>query len=121
MAAVVDFDDAGRLLMSAGMRRPASTFTRIVGTAGELRVSNPFHPRPADSVELWVAGERVESWPAADGTAFRHAIEHIHQVMAGLVPPRHLATIDALPQARAMDLVRAGAIGRHDKEGASPQ
>ena len=121
MAAVVDFGDAGRLLMSAGMRRPASTFTRIAGTAGELRVSNPFHPRPTDSVELWVSGERVESWPAAEGTAFRHAIEHIHQVMAGLVPPLHLATIDALPQARAMDLVRAGAIGRHDKEGASPQ
>ena len=56
MAAVVDFDGAGRLLLSAGMARPASTFTRVVGTAGELRVSNPFHPRPVDSVELWVAG-----------------------------------------------------------------
>ena len=115
MAAVLDFEGGLRLLMSAGMRRPASTFTRIVGSAGELRVSNPFHPRPGDSVELWVAGALVESWPAADGTAFSHAIRHIHQVMAGLTPPRHLATVDALPQARAMDLVRSGAVSGPDR------
>jgi len=125
MAAVVDFDGGARLLMSAGMARPASTFTRVVGTAGELRVSNPFHPRPVDSVELWANGERVEMWPAAEGSAFRHAIDHIHQVMAGTAAPRHLATSDALPQARAMDLVRAGAIGGpahpDNQEGTVPQ
>ncbi len=121
MAAVVEFDGACRLLMSAGMARPASTFTRIIGTAGELRISNPFHPVSADSVELWVRGECIESWPAADGTAFRHAMEHIHQVMAGVVPARHLATVDALPQARAMDLVRDAAIRHHDQEGVFPQ
>jgi D-xylose 1-dehydrogenase (NADP+, D-xylono-1,5-lactone-forming) len=121
MAAVVDFDGAGRLLMSAGMARPASTFTRVVGTAGELRITNPFHPRPVDSVELWSQGEQLERWPAADGTAFRHAIDHIHQVMAGVTPARHLATLDALPQARAMDLVRAGAIHDPGQKGSTPQ
>lgn len=110
LAAVLDFPDRFRLVMSAGLRRPASTFTRIVGTEGELRVSNPFHPRPGDSVELWTGGELTQTWPTAGGTAFRHAVDHIHQVMAGLTAPRHLAAVDALPQAEALDLVRADAL-----------
>lgn len=107
-AAVVDFPGRCRLLLSAGLRRPASTFTRIIGTEAELRVSNPFHPLSTDSVELWAHGERVQSWPAANGTAFRYAVQHVHGVIAGEVQPLHLATVDALPQARAMDLVRSG-------------
>lgn len=124
LAAVVDFDDGFRLLMSAGLRRPATTFTRVVGTEGELRISNPFHPLACDLVELWAAGQLVESWPAADGSAFSHAIDHIHQVIGGMTAPLHLATTDALPQARAMDLVRSGAIIRsthHHQEGVIPQ
>ncbi len=107
MAAVVDFPDSFRLVLSAGMRRPPSTFTRIIGSAGELRVSNPFHPRPSDTVELLVDDKSVQSWPAAGGSAFRHAIEHIHAVMAGTEGPRHLAAEDALDQARALDLIRS--------------
>ena len=110
MAAVVDFPDARKLLLSAGLRRAPSTFTRIIGTEAELRVSNPFHPGPADSVELWSGGARVESWPAAEGAAFRHAIEHLHQVLAGTASPVHPAVTDAVPQAVALDLVRAAAV-----------
>ena len=110
MAAVIDFADRLRLLLSAGLRRPASTFTRVIGTDGELRISNPFHPRPTDSIELWSSGAQIRRWPAADGTAFRHAVTHIQAVMAGTAAPRHLAVQDALPQARAMDLLRSTAI-----------
>lgn len=111
LAAVVDFSDRFRLIMSVGFRRPMSMFTRIIGDEGELRLNNPFHPGPSDSVELWAQGALAQSWPAAAGTAFRHAIEHIHSVMAGEVQPLHLAAVDALPQARAMDLVRANTSG----------
>ena len=109
MAAVVDFPPSQRLVMSAGMRRPMSTFTRIVGTAGELRVSNPFHPTAHDTVELWAGRERVETWPAAAGSAFRHAVDHIQAVIAGQATPRHAAVQDAALQARSLDLVRAAA------------
>lgn len=109
-AAVLDFPDGRKLLLSVGLHRAASTFTRIIGTESELRLGNPFHPRPSDSVELWTGGERVESWPTAPGSAFMHAIHYLHQVLAGTAAPIHQATTDALPQAVALDLVRAAAI-----------
>ncbi len=111
MAAVVDFP-GGRLILSAGLHRPASTFTRVIGISGELRVSNPFHPGSADTVELWVDGAAVQIWSAAAGSAFQHAISHIQSVIAGDVMPQHLATADALDQAVAMDLVRAAITER---------
>ncbi|MDQ1719784.1 MAG: hypothetical protein QOE89_3737 [Pseudonocardiales bacterium] len=113
VAAVVDFPDDLRLMLSAGMRRSPSTFTRIIGTQGELRVSNPFHPIETSTVELWVLGDWVQTWPAADGTAFRHALEHIRAVLTSGEAPRYRATEDGLPQARAMDLVRAGVERTH--------
>ena len=108
-AAVVDFPGRRKLLLSVGLHRAASTFTRVIGSDSELRLGNPFHPKPTDSVELWTDGELVQSWPTADGSAFRHAIDHLHQVLAGTVAPLHRATTDALPQAVALDLVRAAA------------
>ncbi|MDT5028629.1 MAG: hypothetical protein QOE61_5055 [Micromonosporaceae bacterium] len=107
VAAVVDFPGERRLVLSAGMRRPMSTFTRIIGGEAEMRASNPFHPTATDSVELWARGAREKSWAPAPGTAFQHAIEHIHQVLAGATQPRHRAVDDAVPQARALDLIRA--------------
>ncbi len=111
VAAVLDFPGGRRLVLSAGMRRPMSTYTRIIGTTGELRVSNPFHPREHDTVELWSEGSLVETWPAAAGTAFRHAVDHIDAVIADGATPRHRAVDDSLGQARALDLVRAAAPG----------
>lgn len=111
MAAVVDFPH-GRLILSAGLHRPASTFTRVVGTVGELRVTNPFHPRAADTVQLWIDGAAVQTWPTAAGSAFQYAITHIQSVIVGETSPQHLATGDALDQAVAMDLVRAAITDR---------
>lgn len=107
MAAVAEFAGDVRLLMSAGMRRSPSTFTRIVGSMGELRVTNPFHPRPGDSVELWVDHELVETWTAGRRTAFEHAIIHVQDVLLGSIRPRHLAVDDAHDQARALELIQS--------------
>jgi predicted dehydrogenase len=108
-AAVVSFPDDLRLIFSVGMRRASSTGTRIIGTDGDLRVSNPYHPTEDDAVELWRSGRYVQSWPADPVRAFEYAVRHVGDVLAGVTSPAHLAATDALGNARALDLVRAAA------------
>ena len=110
MAAVCDFPGERRLVLSAGMRRPMSTFTRILGSAGELRVSNPFHPRAGDTVELVAADRRETVWTNDGTAAFQYAAEHIRDVLGGKTQPLHLAREDAIGNARALDLVRAATL-----------
>ncbi|MGS0688377.1 Gfo/Idh/MocA family protein [Nakamurella sp. GG22] len=107
-AAVADFASGQRLILSAGMRRSPSTFTRIVGTNAELRVSNPFHPTPTDSVELWRNGVPQNSWAADPRPAFQHMIEHVQSVGRGSGASL-LAAQTSLGNARALDLIRAAA------------
>jgi predicted dehydrogenase len=108
-AAVVGFPDDRRLLFSVGMRRAPSTYTRVIGADGELRVSNPFHPAEHDTVELWRGGRLARTWQADPARAFQHAIEHVAGVLHGDTEPRHLAATDAPGNARALDLARAAA------------
>jgi D-xylose 1-dehydrogenase (NADP+, D-xylono-1,5-lactone-forming) len=108
-AAVTMFPGDRRLVFSVGMRRFPSTFTRLVGDEGELRVSNPYHPTEHDTVELWRDGRRERTWQADPARAFQHAVEHVGAVLAGTAKPQHLAAADALGNARALDLVRAAA------------
>jgi predicted dehydrogenase len=105
-AAVLAFPDAQRLIFSVGMRRASSTYTRVIGDDGELRVSNPFHPTENDTVELWRGGQLVQTWPADPARAFQYAIEHVADVVNG-AEPKHLAATDSPGNARALDLVRA--------------
>lgn len=109
IAAVLDFPPQRRLVLSAGMRRAPSTFTRLIGADAELRVTNPFHPGDADTVQLWRAGHCRQTWPAGPGKAFEHALRHLADVLRGRAEPRHLAATDAPGNARALDLVRAAA------------
>ncbi|MEP7332281.1 MAG: hypothetical protein ABI692_09355 [Terracoccus sp.] len=109
MAAVIDFPHAQRLVMSAGVRLSMSTFTPIVGTAEELRVSNPFQPGGIGAVELWAGREQTQTWSAGQGSTFRHAIEHIDTVVTGRATATYAAVKDAVHQARSLDLVRAAA------------
>ncbi len=111
MAAVLDFPDETRLIMSAGMSRSMSTWTRIIGDTAELRVSNPFHPAPSDTLQLWSRGALVQEWSPQAGTAFSYAIDHIQRVIAGTEAARYRAGEDALAQAQAMDLVRSAMPG----------
>src|SRR5207245_3973793 len=39
-----------RLLLSCGMRRSYDTFSRLIGTTGQLHLTNPFHPGPGHQV-----------------------------------------------------------------------
>jgi len=109
IAAVVDFPGERRLLFSAGMRGAPTTAARVIGDAGELRIDNPFHPRPGQQVQLWRDGAQQQAWTADERPAFQHAVEHIQAVLRGETAPRHLAATDALGNARAIDLVDAAA------------
>lgn len=112
VAGVIDFPEDRRLLFAAGLQRFPSTFTRIIGTTGEIRVSNPFHPGLKDTVELWSGGKVVTSHPGRSegvGTAFESAIRHINGVVRGEEPAQATVNLDAVAQAEAMDLVRAAA------------
>jgi xylose dehydrogenase (NAD/NADP) len=109
-AAVMGFPDAQRLIFSVGMRRAPSTYTRVIGDDGELRVTNPYHPTENDTVELWRGGKLVRTWPADPVRAFQYAIEHVADVVDGAAEPRHLAATDSPGNARALDLVRAAAL-----------
>jgi D-xylose 1-dehydrogenase (NADP+, D-xylono-1,5-lactone-forming) len=105
IAAVLDFSDERRLIMSAGLRGAFSTFTRVIGDAGELRISNPFHPRAGDTVQRWTDGAQVAEWSAGDKPAFQFGIEHVQAVVRGAEQPRHLAAIDSPGNARALDMI----------------
>lgn len=111
VAAVLNFPGDQRLALSAGMRNAQSTFTRIRGEEGELRIENPFHPRLGDTVQRWAGRRLQQEWTTEGGTAFEYLIEHVHAVVRGQQPPRHLARTDSLGNAVALDLVR-GALGK---------
>lgn len=117
MDGVLSFSSERRLLFSCGMRRQGNTFTRILGTEGEIRLTNPFHPHPNDTVELRpVVGEVSQHGAANEEPSFTPAIRHIHRVLRGEESPRHLATQDALGNAVAMDLLaRSARSGRYER------
>lgn len=102
---LLDFPGDRRLVLSCGFGRTSDTFTRLLGTDGEIRVSNAFHPAPGDTVEVWRARGRQREVSAPAGTAFSWAIRHIHAVLTGSTAPRHLAMDDALGNARALQLL----------------
>jgi predicted dehydrogenase len=108
---MVGFGGGRRLLWSCGMRRGYDTFTRLLGTAGQIHISNPFHPRPGDHFEV-LAGGTVHSYPAgAAEPSFTAALRHISAVLRGEQQPQRLAVGTALPAARILDgLARAGSI-----------
>jgi predicted dehydrogenase len=107
VAAVVDFPDEKRLVMSVGMRGAPSTYTRIIGDEGELRVANPFHPRPDSTVQLWQDAAVAEEWTADPRPAFQCGVEHVQAVVRGEEAPRHLAHTDSMGNARTLDLIAA--------------
>jgi predicted dehydrogenase len=115
----IDFPGERRLSLSVGFRRPYDSFTRVLAAEGELRISNPFHPGPHDTVEHWRAGRLEQRLPAGSGTAFSHAIRHVHAVMRGDEEPRHLARDDALGNAVIIDrlLASIGAVASLGRAG----
>jgi predicted dehydrogenase len=101
-AAIVAHREA-RLILSCGFGRPYDTFTRVLGDAGEIRLSNPFHPGRGDTLELRIPGqEPVVEHPTVDERSFSAAIRHIHAVLRGEAPPRQLAIESAGATSRTL-------------------
>ena len=108
------FPGGRRLLMSCGFGRSLDTFSRLLGTAGQIHVSNAFHPRPEDHFEVFTDGAEPQTYHAA-GTepSFTAAITHIQAVLRGEQPPRSLATDTSLGNARALhDLLESAAAAK---------
>jgi predicted dehydrogenase len=106
--AVLGYSNGRRLVLSCGLSRRYDTFTRLLGTDGEIRMSNPFHPSEADQFE--VIGREITTSPAVVGgePSFTAAIRHIQAVLRGAEEPRQLAIDTSLPVARALADLHAG-------------
>ena len=97
------YSDGRRLMLSCGFRRSYDTFTRLLGTGGEIRIGNPFHPSAGDQLEVLARGSDAKVGHAADEPSFAPMIRHIQEVIRGAEKPRLLAVDTALPTARALD------------------
>jgi len=102
---VLEFPVDRRLLFSCGMSRPPDTFARVIGSEGEVRLSNPYHSRQADTLEVRHGGEDRVERPSNDEPSFTDALRHIQAVLGGEEAPRHLALDEAAGNAAAIDLL----------------
>jgi predicted dehydrogenase len=92
-----------RLVMSCGFLSRSDTFTRVLGTAGEIHMTNPFHPEPGDTFTVVTdAGQEAHDAAPSGERSFTPAIRHIHRVLRGLEPARHLAVDEAQGNADAI-------------------
>ena len=101
---VLGYSGGRRLMLSAGMKRSYDTATSLEGTNGQIRVTNPFHPGPADSYQVATAGVEPRTVSAgADEPSFTAAIRHINAVIRGEEEPRMLALETSLATAKALN------------------
>jgi predicted dehydrogenase len=117
----VDTDAAGiatfgarRLLLTCGFKRNYDTFSRVTGSAGQIHLTNPFHPGPADTLTiLRPNADPVVERPTTDERSFTAAIRHIHAVLRGEAAPLHTAGEYSLPAARVLEQLQrlAGPAG----------
>jgi len=108
------FPGGRRLLLSCGFGRSLDTFSRLLGTAGQIHVSNAFHPGPDDRYQVFADGAEPRTYPAAGAEpSFTAAIAHIQDVISGGQPPRSLAIDTSLGSAQALhDLLESAAATR---------
>jgi predicted dehydrogenase len=104
------FPGGRRLLLSCGFGRSLDTFSRLLGTGGQIHVSNAFHPGPDDHFEVFAEGTEPRKYQAA-GTepSFTAAIAHIQAVIRGEQAPRSLAIDTSLGSAQALHDLRESA------------
>ncbi len=100
-----------RLLLSCGMRRSYDTHARLLGTDGQITVSNPFHASQDDQVVVRPAAGRQTRFAAnpAGEPSFTAAIRHISAAVSGAERPRLLAVDVSLATARALHDLAASA------------
>lgn len=106
------FPGGRRLLLSCGFGQAQDTFSRLLGTAGQIHLTNPFHPTAQDRFEVLVEDRETASYPASgpNRESFTPLVRHIQAVVRGEEQPRLLAVDTALGSARALhDLARSAA------------
>ena len=105
------FPGGRRLLLSCGFVRAYDTFTRLLGTAGQINITNPFHPTHEDGFEVTVPGQTPVSYPGGgrDQHSFTPAIRHIQAVVRGEEQPRYLAIDSSAGIARGLADLAASA------------
>jgi predicted dehydrogenase len=92
-----------RLLLSCGLRRGRDTFTRLLGSGGQIRANNVYHPEAGDYVELVSAsGEQVIFRATSAEPPFTAALRHVNAVLSGKEGARLLALETSLITARAL-------------------
>jgi predicted dehydrogenase len=97
------YPEGRRLLLSCGMRRSYDTFSRLIGTTGQIHIVNPFHPGPGDHVTAYPDRAEPSAWtPEGNEPSFAPALRHINGVLAGTEQPRMLALQTSLITARAL-------------------
>lgn len=104
---VLDFGRGRRLIFSCGMTRWRDSSTRVIGTDGEIRLTDPYHPNPEDSLSLVVAGRMTVERLVAPEPSFSAMLRAISTSIKGRSLPSHLARDDSLGTAAALELVKA--------------
>ncbi len=99
-----------RLLLSCGFQRGDDRFARLLGTSGQIHLTDPYHPGRDDTFTLFQAGKDAVSYPAAGPEpSFTPAIRHIEAALRGAEQPRSLAVDNSLPAARGLQALREAA------------
>src|SRR6266566_227010 len=95
---------------AGGFDRANDTFTRLLGTGGQIHITNPFHPRAWDTFAVWPNGRDplTHQGSGPNRESFTPLIQHIQAVIRGEEKPRLLAVDTSLGSARALhDLAAA--------------
>jgi len=96
------------LVLSCGFKRALDTFTRVLGTEGQIQLTNPFHPALSDTLLLKREGNTTVERPTVDTRSFTAALRHIHAAIREDEAPAHLAETSSLRSARTLEaLARA--------------
>ncbi len=110
------FPSQRRLLFSCGFARTYDTYTRLLGSEGQIHVQNPFHPKVGDPLEVHPAGGTgFRESPTTDEHSFTAALRHIAAVLAGDEEPRHLASETSLGNARSLHMLASEARGARER------
>ena len=109
MRGTISYENGATLQFSCGMMEYADTFSRVLGSEGEIRIASPYHPSAIDALDIRVGDLSRTEHPTGPEPSFTLALEHIHAVLREDAAPRHLALSDSLQTARAMQLARDAA------------